>query len=571
MRGAFFLTTLLAIATSASLAQNKAAPAKKSTPPTEISSDAKLLLERAQLLTNEIEEDAPKLDPDQQMILPARLAEVWRQADPARAKAWKAEAIMAVEVAPQNESAEQRRARLLSAGQMLGDVVQSDPATADRLLETMLDGISGIHPKSSSKADADLYMQVKSSALTAEMRTVRDQPQRALQMLDKILPVDNLSGILFQNYIGFKDSPQPELAEQMVQNALATARATGSTSLIGDLSMLATTQPNIPEKYFPPEATRRQIADFVGQWMVRVPQNEEEHTQICRFAGGAARLLPVLSPELQGQTQAVIAACKQAGLVSPAAEHSAETFNKSPDEVLSTASQSADVRQRALDKINSAMRLANSDPLRALAIFDKLSDEERAAWPGWQRSRSSVAGMGIVKFEREADLASARKIVDSSPHEQKPQLLEQYSSAAERLKDPVGAVSALREARQLLQHVDLDDNWQPWITLLNRYARLMPEEAPFVAREAMAGWDKTKTYTRDEAAKKGRALSTQSPENLSMISLDPTVAEIDPQAMDAAVKLLNSPARRTVMRLSLARLVLQRYLKLTAVKTAAKP
>jgi hypothetical protein len=109
--------------------------------------DAALLLERANLLTSEIQQDAPKLDPEQQIILPSRLAEVWAKADPKRAAAWREEALAAITNIPQQETEEQRRRRITAATAMLDSVVTTDTAATNRLVDSMISSVKDIDPE----------------------------------------------------------------------------------------------------------------------------------------------------------------------------------------------------------------------------------------------------------------------------------------------------------------------------------------------------------------------------------------------------------------------------------------
>jgi hypothetical protein len=85
-----------------------------------------------------------------------------------------------------------------------------------------------------------------------------------------------------------------------------------------------------------------------------------------------------------------------------------------------------------------------------------------------------------------------------------------------------------------------------------------------VAREAMTGLNNIKTYTDDELRQQGKVSIRSFADGLPLISLNPAWADMDPQAIEAAVNLLDSPANRTVMRLGLLRLVLNKYEKAVA-------
>lgn len=556
-------TMLLALAMAAQQ------PSAKSASP-----EAALLLERANLLTSEIQEGASKLDPEQQMILPSRLAEVWAKADAKRAAAWRQEALAAVETTPPQETDEQRRRRINAAAAMLESAATTDPAAANRLVNSMIDSIRNIDPDTAPRADADLIPAVAVSIMNAEIQIAHDEPDRALSMLEKIvlLPNSNVSALLMQGYIDLKQSSDPSAADRLLRDAIAQAQSAPTPTLLGELTDVAMPQPGQVADLQPPAATRQQISDLLGQWMLQPPQSQPEREQRCRFAATATTLLPQMTPELQGQVQAAVQTCKDAGLVSKAATRNQELSNKTSDEMLQAAQAETDLRQRAMEKVSAATRLDPTDPLRALALIDNLSPEEKHAYPQWRVRRKVMAQNAVNRDLRQHDLKTARQIIDASPDADKPELLLTLSLAAVREKDDTLAFSTLREARDLMQHVDLDNNWRPWLILLGRYAQLVPAEAPLVAREAMTGLNNIKTYTDDELRQQGKVHVQPFAKGLPVINLNPAWAHMDPQAIEAAINLLESPANRTVMRLGVLRLVLDNYEKAVSLpkKQAAK-
>jgi hypothetical protein len=101
------LTSLAGAQTSAPAPAATAAPA-----PTAV--EKAQWLERANLITAAIQEDAANLPPNLQFVLPGRLGEAWRTVDPKRAQAWLDQAVTAL-TPPELESTDDHKAKLRTA------------------------------------------------------------------------------------------------------------------------------------------------------------------------------------------------------------------------------------------------------------------------------------------------------------------------------------------------------------------------------------------------------------------------------------------------------------------------
>ena len=558
------LILLLLAAASAQAQPAKSQPRKAPSKPKARSLEAQLLWDRAHLLTSEILEDGAKLDGYPALILPARLAEAWSTQDPERASRWRQQVLDSVLEAPQNESAEHKQKRVAAQAALFQGVVADDPDTAGRLLDSMLQEIPNIpDPATAAPADADLQGTILFAILNGQMEIIQDQPRRALELAEKLFPLNTMvGGTVWQTYDGLRGSSDPSLADKFLTDAIAQAQAIDNLNLLDGLADMARPQPGLPAENAPPEEQRRAISQLIGQSILRVPQDAAGRQRACALATTASQLLPQMTPELQGQVQAAIDQCKRLGLVSPGEQHSAETLSKPPEEVLQDAAGENNARQRAMDKMNAAVRLAASDPSGALDAALSLSPAEQQAYPQWRARLRSVEMRALGELFRAPDYRAVEEFLDRVPDSDKPEQLLYAAlraiQARPSLKNESFALATLRQARELIARTDLDDNWRPCLGLLNRYAMLVPEEAPLVARESMACLNHIKTYSQEERKKRGYSWPPFG-DDLRLDGLDVSVAGMDPQALEAAIGTLQKPADRVTLRLAVLRLVLQKY------------
>ena len=159
--------------------------------------------------------------------------------------------------------------------------------------------------------------------------------------------------------------------------------------------------------------------------------------------------------------------------------------SRTPDELLRAAADESDVKARDILKVQAALNLQQSDPIRSVDILDSLTPDERKKFSG--NMRSAIALQALDAAYKAHDTAAMQRILDHTPDEERPQMLLNVASTSFRAKDEPLGLAFLSQARAALEKWDPQDNWRPFLTVVNLYAEHMPSETTHVLAEAIAG------------------------------------------------------------------------------------
>lgn len=546
-----------------------AAVAQSSTPAPPI--DKAQWLERANLITAAIQEDASNLPPDIQFILPGRLGEMWDKIDAKRAQAWMDQAIAKISNPPPTESAEQRKARLEAATAWWPGLNKTDPAAADRVLDSMISEVqrnNSADPEGwwNSNEASFLGSAVDSAVLTV----AREDPQRAFQLAEKLLQLRAAFSVTAA-YLDLK-AFDAQLADRFGLEAVQAARDNNyDRDSFYALAQLVAPLVNRPENLRASEAVSAQILQTLAAGMLRPVQNAADQKSICDLAMPVTTAMKKFPPEQQGLLRAAVDKCK--GL-NPQINRNvtyleARTRDAAPGELLNQAAETSDARSRASLKEEAARQAEREkDYLRAFEIMESFTAEERDAWVMWSRTLQLEAQQAIAAFYRAHDLQGVQQLIARVPDNQRARMMLHAADLGFRSKDPAYGITMLTQARRELEKNPVTDDYYLYLSLLYSYAHEVPEESTSVLRLAVKGLNDFKV------PEKAKIKPLEPGWRLNPIMMPPTLLDSDPQMVSAAIAEVKSPQARIAMRLGLLQACLQRYqgpAKPPARKADSKP
>jgi hypothetical protein len=488
--------------------------------------------------------------------LPGRLGELWRSVDPKRAQAWLDQALAKISTPPETESAEQRKARLEAATAWLPGLDQSDPASADRVLDSL---IADVQRSNAANPGGWQYSQdaalLGMSVEQAIGESAQQDPQRAFQLAQRIIQLREGNSVL-PAYMTLR-SADPQLADRFALDALEAARNNNyDRDFFYALAQLAAPRTQLPEKMRAPEALGAQILQTLAAGMLRPAQNAAERKSICDLAMPVTIAMKKFPPEQQGPLRAAVDNCKAANPQTKrtVGDMEARTRDSAPAELLAQAADTNDARSRASLKQEAARRAEREkDFLRALDIWESFTPEERDMFPQWQSMWRYVAGQAMTASYRAHDLAGVQQLIARAPDNLRPGLILQAANLGFSSKDAAYGVTMLTQAQRELEKNPVTDDYRLYLNLLTLYTAHVSEEAPAALRLAVKGINDFKIPENEKIK------PFEPGWRLEPITVPAGLLDSDPQMVAAAVSELKSPQARVAMRLGLLQACLQRY------------
>jgi hypothetical protein len=338
-------------------------------------------MQRALGYTAAIRDDEFRLPYREQLILPGRLAAIWWKSDPKRARSWLADAVSRIEFSPNQESDDDRKGRLGAARVLLTIAAPLDRGLSDRALKVVTEA----EEKQKDRLPSLDRMKLAGDVATAVREVAVDDPDRALEIARGLITMRAGAQIEIA-YINQNDA-SPERANQFLREAIAAARADYDPTMLEALSYTALDDIE-PQEFPVPEELRSAILSTVAEAMLRPPQSEEDQKNICRASLTAARLISKFLPAVAGQVRAAIESCK--GKAPPMTGRTVDweltgKHKGTADELLRAAADESDASTRAMMKVQAAINLQQTDPIRGVDILDSLTPEERKKFSGSMR------------------------------------------------------------------------------------------------------------------------------------------------------------------------------------------
>lgn len=542
----------IALATLAVAQQPAPRPAPKAPAANNASREAtQQWWQRANYINSSILQDGTQLSKMQSLLLPARLAAVWAKSSHDMARGLAIQAADSVTRIPQNESDEDRKARLEAASNMIASLNTADRASADRVIAMMskdAENRPSYPPPEGPEADTRL------SLAEAIRDTAKDDPARAFALAQKSLALrdgDEIAAI----YQDLKDGSL-ELANRYAAEALQVA-ATDPSLLFG-LGQLANPALGVPQ------ATRDAILQTISDTLLQPDANPSQRARRCLAAPAALDNLPAYSPAQQSVLRSAALACKGADPDTDAGIRQQEQMADRNGDGDSPADP-AHPQQSAQKKLLAASIAADRDHdlQRALDVLDSFTPEERdAAYPNWHLLWISLSQRSISAAERQHDTATIQSVISRAPDIVRGRVLLAAARTAYNAKDTDFGNLLVGQTERELESNPRTDQYTVYLQLLNLCAAHLPADTLNALRIAVHGLNNFNPPHTTQV------VLTSVGELLQPVGLDPGVLNADFDSVTATVADIRRPDDRVAMRLGLLRLVLARYAELNKARPA---
>lgn len=520
---------------------------------------AALWYERAQRLTNELEDDQWKLH----MLgnaLPARLAEAWWKVDNQRAQLWLDESVQGVTYGYRGDKPEIREERIKAAAIVFAVANQYDRAGAEKIAAMLVDiGQQG------SNADRNRAMNSLKQTLMPGFSS-SDSTNAGLSQLEIGEMLIKLGDSNLQMVLGHISWKDPDTANRLFSDGLATAQASNNYHMFWGLAEYVYPTLGGPSGQKLPESSRADFLNAVANIMLRAPQSDQDREQVCKtMAPIANRLFDKFPPAQAGMVQTAVQNCN-AQIPNDHPQHDCSSV----DDCLKVADLAQEPSSKAeLKEQAAAMSSNDGDPVRALDILDSLTPEEQKARPGADSQRISYLVMALQQLYKVHDTVRIQRLLDDAPDEQRAQALLSFAAIVMHQGDKPYGQLMLSQARTELEKRP-SDNPHDYVQLLLYYAQDLPEDALPVFGEVVNGLNQIK-YKDPKNLKDGEFAFVPLGDRLELTTVPAAMLEKDDAYVFASIKGLDDPRARVSFRLGCLRTSLKQYQQLKNAKPKQSP
>lgn len=545
MRSIPFFILMVAIVTRTGSAQQADSP--------------NLWLIRSQTITAELIKDSADLATFERALLLAGLAKRWWRDDSEKARSWIVKAIEIVEVIPNKENADERRARLRTARSLLQIVTPIDQKLSKRLIALLSDRAEQIS-EGEREANAD-------GLIKAANVLVDSDPKRAAELGALALRVGRPTEI--QGLIVRLRSREPKLSDELFRQTLVVAQQTLDVGLLNSLSHAA-----FPEsrtfgaisKIPTSEHLRAEVLRLYLAYLQSNPISAENRSSICRSV--VSFIAPVLTefdrlvPEQASNVRQFIHRCQSD---SPLTRQRLEDAQRDKplntvEDLLKAAADSEDIKVRTVYQYRAAaLAKSRNDIEQALKILDSMSAESREFMgESWLSYRWDWAALAALSYFKAGDIYRMRLVINDVPVNLQPfakiAFVRQLPETRDKDTDPT--LEFLDDARTGLRRSSFADNekcgW--YFSLLSLTVKYQAERATDVLRDAVSLLNRIE----DARGKKGNNDSFSALIDSVSKNLPSSLLEMDEYVVKEAVSSILSPSARVKVRLELLTACLER-------------
>ncbi|HEX6046142.1 MAG TPA: hypothetical protein VFZ22_16740 [Pyrinomonadaceae bacterium] len=554
MRSIPFFILMVAIVTRTASAQQADSP--------------NLWLIRSQTITAELIKDSADLATFERALLLAGLAKRWWRDDSEKARSWIVKAIEIVEVIPNKENADERRARLRTARSLLQIVTPIDQKLSKRLIALLSDRAEQIS-EGEREANAD-------GLINAANVLVDSDPKRAAELGALALRVGRPTEI--QGLIVRLRSREPKLSDELFRQTLVVARQTLDVGLLNSLSHAAFPESRTfgaVSKIPTSDNLRAEVLRLYLAYLQSNPISAENRSSICR--SGVSFIAPVLTefdrlvPEQASNVRQFIHRCQSD---SPLTRQRLEDAQRDKplntvEDLLKAAADSEDIKVRTVYQYRAAsLAKSQNDIEQALKILDSMSAESREFMgESWLSYRWDWAALAALNYFKAGDIYRMRLVINDVPLNLQPfakiAFIQQLPATTDKDTDPT--LEFLDDARTGLRRSSFTDNekcgW--YFSLLPLTVKYQTAQATDVLREAVSLLNRIENPRDKKGNNDGSNVLIDS---LSK-NLPASLLEMDEYIVKEAVSSIVSPSARVKVRLELLAACLER-LKNTSRTTA---
>ncbi len=406
--GALFALLLLSVPVVAQVPaatpkRQASSEAKKPTRPT-----AAHWLQAAEKFTADVTDEAWRLTALDHALLDVRLCSLWWAANQERARIWCASAADAVSHKPQQESDDERNARLIAAREIIRVVSPLDSALGQQVQDAIELATRDAKPDAGRNRE---YLAMSLGAAASEAA----DPEQAARLISESLR----AGGAFQTIVAVFNLGQraPARGDRSFAELLDFLRQTRNFNLADNL---------LREVFAPARnisaAWQQATVETITQMASVVPEAEIDRQFRCRLLGTVITAGDNVPQASAAAIRSVLADCESAAVNADANRRPGEpdlSQVKTVDDLLRAAAETRDLQSRVMLKYNAAMRAESLDHDcdRALDILDDLNEEELRARPGTiPNIRVAIATRGAVyALEHDQDIRAALHIVGRNP------------------------------------------------------------------------------------------------------------------------------------------------------------
>ena len=528
-----------------------------------------LWLIRSQTITEELIKDSADLATFERALLLAGLAKRWWRDDSEKARSWMVKAIEIVEVIPNKENADERRARLRTARLLLQIVTPIDQKLSKRLIALLSDRAEQI---SEAEREANADGLIKAANLLVD-----SEPKRAVELGALALRAGRPTEI--QGLIVRLRSREPKLSDELFRQTLVVARQTLDVGLLNSLS-----HAGFPESRTYGAISKIPTSDHLRAEVLRLylaylqsnPISAENRSSICRSV--VSFIAPVLTefdrlvPEQASNVRQFIHRCQSDSPLTRQRLEDAQRDNplNTVEELLKAAADSDDTKVRTVYQYRAAaLAKSRNDIEQALKILDSMSAESREFMgESWLSYRWDWAALAALSYFKAGDIYRMRLVINDVPVNLQPfakiAFVRRLPATRDKNTDPT--LEFLDDARTGLRRSSFTDHekcgW--YFSLLPLTIKYQSALATDVLREAVSLLNRIENPRDKKDNNDGSSVLIDS---LSK-NLPASLLEMDEYIVKEAVSSIVSPSARVKVRLELLAACLER-LKNTRRTTAS--
>lgn len=453
--------------------------------------EARTWLEEAKILTAEIQADYSGLEPYDETIIWARLGVIWWDTDQRNAEQMMKMALSNVSRAQQNERIEHKATRLKAFGLVLTIAAPFMKMEVDELLPKLEEQLDELIRTPEGKQSARQVGYSISSGLAVIGQ--RSDPQWIANMtrlkLRAAADSTNLQTALLQL------SSSPATARSLYEDAISLA-SQGNDSLFWDLMQSTRFDTEDPRaKVITPEL-KQQAATALRDRFLR-PGDAAEGTTSCDLATTVRMSLNSFDVSDRALLEQKVAECKRMDEQKRPDAYSVNVLDPelTVDELERMVAEERNVRNRYTLREQTAMRIMarEKDPLRALRLWDNITQEERDSEPSWAEQRFDVVRECLSLFYKQHNFKAFEDMIVGSPDEIRSKTALEAVALLLSHEEKQWAVLFLITGRKALTEHPSEDTGL-YLQLANFYHALLPAEDGQVLREVIAGLNVAPVY-----------------------------------------------------------------------------
>lgn len=451
---------------------------------------------RSQALTDDLLKDAGQLSPMRRAVVLARLAQRWSADDQERTRRWFQSAIELVEQAPNKETADERRERIVATRIVLKSVARFDQNLTLRVARILTPNRQT--SKDERSENAEWLINSATDLIALDTTRANELAGAAL----RIGPPNDLASFL--RAMRIKD---PKLADAVFIQALSSAKQQAfPVQLLNTLAYAAFPWArgwagSIPPMF--PDNLQRELLQVEINFLNANPINEQSRGSMCSCVSNFIaplmsdfeRLLPTESTTVQQ----AITKCQP-----PLGEQTSEpSLNTADDFLQAAASENHEgVRTRyELRAATSAMGAKDYD--LAIRILDGMTKEQRESMNGsWESFRWEWAAQAAIDYYQRGRLDEMNLVFNAVPADLQPIAKISFLGRLDEPKDaePTPLVQILNDALIELRRSTMPDldkyNW--YLAVLPSTIKYQPAEASGVLKAAVASLNNAKDRKKVE-------------------------------------------------------------------------